>query len=107
MKKFYCKVYSPSEGTIEEFLIFASDDREAVKGMISYLALKILRGEDAYPEDAKWAVKPLWMAYRSGELENAEVSLLEVFKANDLMRELETELKKKPATNQATFAAWG
>ncbi len=104
MKRFYGRIYSPSEGVIEEYLILAGDGKEAARGMVSYLALRVLRGEDDYPDDAHWNVMPLWMAYRQGLLVNAEVAGLEVIDAGKLIEELQDFERKRSAGKQLTLA---
>ncbi|WP_456453785.1 hypothetical protein [Thermococcus sp.] len=106
MKKYYCKIYSPSKGLIEDFIVLAKEDKEAALGAVSYMLLKTFKDENAYTDDTRFSVKPLWMAYKSGELENAEVSLLNTINASNMVKRLDAELKKRRA-KQASLATWG
>ena len=107
MKKFYGRIYSPTKGLIEEYLILAKDVEEAAKGLISHMFLKVLReGDEYYPEDARWNVKPLWLAYKEGILVNAEVANLEVMNAPELIEEFTREFEeRKKARKQKTLDA--
>jgi len=104
MRRFYGRVYSPSKGVIEEYLILAGDGKEAARGMVSYLALRVLRGEDDYPDDAHWNVMPLWLAYKQGLLVNAEVAGLEVMNAREWIEELQRVEARRKAGKQLTLA---
>ena len=90
MRKFYARLYN---GVEEEYIIQADSTKEAAKAFLAWLILRMQRGEE-FPDDARWNVKPLWMAYKEGLLEGPETDYLQVLNARELIEEFQREAER-------------
>ncbi len=72
----------------EPFLVLAADGREAGMAVVAKLGLDVLNGSKE--EEHTIRVLPLWYAYNSGLVENAEVSTFPILIAREVIAEFET-----------------